>query len=247
MHWQLHFDGRPVIKNETTKLSRQNYSCEHVQQNPDSCSSITDSSIQKPDDTTPKKERFFNRKSARPKNKMCKANVTTRANDNVDQNIKAKLFHIHVPWKNRKHSSFGSLSSFEFSDIETHLEKDHHADSDPHTECEDHQTSTKTVSFSTIQIREYDLVLGDHPYCSNGVPTCLGWHHIELKADDLDHYECGRGARKSSSQFRISATARKDLLTNSENDYTQADFRRAERKVYKDRSKKNTQRFFNMS
>lgn len=232
----------------------------------------------RPDDTARKKERFFNRKSSSVRSRKKSIVKESRSNNKIIDDegvIKHKLFHIHMPWRhnnnnNNNHNNDSNNNNnnnnlFDSYDSETtHVETDQHTtDESDHynNELEEESLSTtktttttspmtKTVSFSTIQIREYELILGDHPYCSNGVPTCLGWDHIELDAIDIDRYEHVRGPRRKSAakQFRISAIARKDLLVRSENnDYTKADFRRAERKLYKDRRRKDTKKFFNMT
>jgi len=267
MHWHFHFDGKQTpIRNEAAKLNLlQSISnddiCEEDDLSPGGIP-VSDSSDDSRTNThnvqskvaRRKGERFFHRKSST-------SNDGDKSESSHDyDNVKAHTFQMHVPWKYikikkpQRTTSFNSLSSFDASDAETtHVDESEepHADNDPNREDQVSVkvlSSARTVHFSTVQIREYDLILGDHPYCSNGLPTQLGWIHVERKAVNLDHYECMRGLRrKSASQFRISATARKDLLANSENDYTKADFRRAERKLYKDRSKKDTRKFFKMS
>jgi len=276
MHWNFHFDGKHTpIQNDAAQLSLlQSISTDDicdglVPDNVPVTDSSDDSSISRTNTHNVKgnvpRQRFFYRKfsSSNDSNNSnyCDKSESS-ASSHGDEHVKVHtLFHLHVPsWKNikikkpQRTTSFNSLSSIDVSDAETaHIDetKEPHTDNNPVGEDQVPVRvfpSARTVHFSTVQIREYDLILGDHPYCSNGVPTQLGWIHVERTAINLDRYECMRGPRrKSASQFRISATARKDLLTNSENDYTKADFRRAERKLYKDRSKKHTQKFFNMS
>ena len=35
----------------------------------------------------------------------------------------------------------------------------------------------KQVRFSNVEIREYALVVGDHPFCSDGLALSLDWRH----------------------------------------------------------------------
>jgi len=51
----------------------------------------------------------------------------------------------------------------------------------------------KRVTWDRIQVREFDLVVGDHPMCQDGLPVSLGWHYnddscstknIKLPEDD---------------------------------------------------------------
>lgn len=37
----------------------------------------------------------------------------------------------------------------------------------------------KRVSWDCIHIREYALVVGDHPYCQDGLPVSLDWQHAD--------------------------------------------------------------------
>ena len=51
--------------------------------------------------------------------------------------------------------------------------------------------SVTKVTFSTIEIRGYNMVLGDNPSCSRGPPIQLGWsYHVELPSTtSVDEYE----------------------------------------------------------
>ena len=46
----------------------------------------------------------------------------------------------------------------------------------------------KRVSFSTVEIQEYSLTLGDHP-CTDSYPLSLDWEHTEPYEMDLQDYE----------------------------------------------------------
>mmetsp|Transcript_34622 Transcript_34622/g.53130 ORF Transcript_34622/g.53130 Transcript_34622/m.53130 type:complete len:203 (+) Transcript_34622:58-666(+) len=60
-----------------------------------------------------------------------------------------------------------------------------------------HDTTTRTtpqekkehkrVSFSHCEVREYRVVIGDHPCCGDGIPLSLGWEHAEeTQVYDID-------------------------------------------------------------
>lgn len=42
-----------------------------------------------------------------------------------------------------------------------------------------HSTPSKQVSFSTVEVREYCLTVGDHPLCRDGMPITLDWKYNE--------------------------------------------------------------------
>lgn len=49
---------------------------------------------------------------------------------------------------------------------------------------------SKKVSFSTLEIREYDVTLGDHPFCRDGLPMSLDWNYNEVSTVlDVHPYE----------------------------------------------------------
>ena len=70
------------------------------------------------------------------------------------------------------------------------------------------------MHFSSREVREYDVTLGDHPDAV-GVPIALGWNYVELEKEDIDSYESSRGPRRPREALVMSLTARKKLLLNA--------------------------------
>jgi hypothetical protein len=91
----------------------------------------------------------------------------------------------------------------------------------------------KSVSFSSLEIREYEVVIGDHPCCTRGVPLSLGWEYSEAGFLNLDDYEEGRSPRRSRVDLRTSSEERCEILSDVA---TQHDLRRAQRKMHRVRS-----------
>lgn len=76
-------------------------------------------------------------------------------------------------------------------------------------------TSKKTVKFQTVQIREYERVVGDNPSCTIGPPIGIGWKYARTHVEDLNSYETARlGKRKRSIRLILSREEREALLLN---------------------------------
>jgi hypothetical protein len=72
----------------------------------------------------------------------------------------------------------------------------------------------KTVRFSTIEIREYGMCVGDNPAVGRGVPVTIEWDHseeiFEFPVEDYDDER--QLKRRLTSQLRIPPLVRRDIL-----------------------------------
>jgi hypothetical protein len=69
-----------------------------------------------------------------------------------------------------------------------------------------------TVSFQSIEIREFNRIVGDHPDVTNGgPPLTIGWDYVQQPALRLEDYEKGKNERPSFVR-RLSSGRRRDLL-----------------------------------
>lgn len=68
----------------------------------------------------------------------------------------------------------------------------------------------RRVSFANVQVREYAVTVGDHPFCYDGLPLTLDWEHapdppvefsIEVSRERLEKYRMPR--RLSYEERRI--------------------------------------------
>ena len=100
----------------------------------------------------------------------------------------------------------------------------------------------KHVSFTSLSIREYTQVLGDHPCCTVGPPLCLGWDYTDATQISLEDYEASRPRRRSRQAMRLSWDKRREILS----DYSDADVRRVQRRLNRQRcsGEKVLQTFF---
>jgi hypothetical protein len=92
----------------------------------------------------------------------------------------------------------------------------------------------KIVSFDCLEIREYNVTVGDHPCCTSGFPLTLDWDYAEGSIVSLDEYEESRCPRRSRAELKIAPDQRCEIL--SEDGYSPVELRRAERKLHRARS-----------
>mmetsp|Transcript_16418 Transcript_16418/g.23359 ORF Transcript_16418/g.23359 Transcript_16418/m.23359 type:complete len:257 (+) Transcript_16418:69-839(+) len=69
------------------------------------------------------------------------------------------------------------------------------------------------VSFGSVQLREYPIILGDNPSCSYGPPVTISWDYEEFDSIKIDDYEELRGERRTMSEMMMNYYHRKHLLT----------------------------------
>ena len=70
----------------------------------------------------------------------------------------------------------------------------------------------KQVGFSTIEIIELPVILGDNPSVSSGAPLTIGWKAQKRIRFQLDFFETHRPKRRSKDKLRMSAEERELLL-----------------------------------
>ena len=75
-------------------------------------------------------------------------------------------------------------------------------------------TVSPAVTFDHVEIRVYNIVVGDNPSCSHGPPISLGWEYDEELQDvPLEDYEQHRnGLRRVSTQMKMPSDLRRDTL-----------------------------------
>lgn len=84
--------------------------------------------------------------------------------------------------------------------------------------------SKRHISFHEVVVRDYDMVLGDHPNCSYGPPVTLGWHYVEYEPLNLNEYEFHHSRRRPIRQLCLNYYRRKEILSleNSTDDLKKA-------------------------
>ena len=100
----------------------------------------------------------------------------------------------------------------------------------------------REVSFHSIQIRHYQMVLGDNPACSIGAPVQLDWDYDFEEKHDLDIYEVERRPRRRLRHLVLSYYRRKDILLNA--GFDENEMRSVERQLAKLKRQRKTTGFF---
>ena len=58
----------------------------------------------------------------------------------------------------------------------------------PETIPHDTRSTKPKLQFTTVQVREYDAILGDHPYCDM-YPLSLDWKYVQVLTTTMDDFE----------------------------------------------------------
>ena len=73
----------------------------------------------------------------------------------------------------------------------------------------------RTVSFSTLAMREYPIIVGQNPAVMLGAPLTIDWTYGGEVTCSVDDYEKTRPKPRSMIELRIPASMRNDILKRS--------------------------------
>lgn len=95
-------------------------------------------------------------------------------------------------------------------------------------------STKKSVSFSTVNIREHQVIVGDHPCAAGSLPLSLGWAHAtESRVIDIDTYEVIRSEhRRCLSDMQLTFLDRKNILKRV-GGLTERDIIREQRRAFR--------------
>ena len=104
--------------------------------------------------------------------------------------------------------------------------------------------SKTKVTFSTLQIRTYETVLGDNPSCTGGPPLSIGWRynpeHFESTVDEYeqkqDHFYGGPEIRPLDIDLVLHRSEREAILMKM--GYNQQDLAESVRRLNKAKSRR---------
>mmetsp|Transcript_20929 Transcript_20929/g.31720 ORF Transcript_20929/g.31720 Transcript_20929/m.31720 type:complete len:235 (+) Transcript_20929:1-705(+) len=103
-----------------------------------------------------------------------------------------------------------------------------------------HQRKHK-IRFGTVLVRDYDIILGDHPCCSYGPPITIDWNYHQYEPLDVNVYEFNSGlSRKSIRKLCMNYYERIRIL--SEAGFTDVDFKVVMREINRAKVNRNITR-----
>jgi len=74
------------------------------------------------------------------------------------------------------------------------------------------ESSTLSVSFGSLHIREYTVVCGDNPACLTGAPLALGWDVLSEHSLEVVAYEDARPPRRTGRSMIVPKPQREKWL-----------------------------------
>ena len=114
----------------------------------------------------------------------------------------------------QRQSDFLSDSEHSFIDVDASLEPQHlkaNDNSSNNNSNNDSSAPRRSVRFGSVQVREYDRIVGDHPEVKVGPPIGIGWEYMELEPLNMEEYEAQHQRRFVR---RLSSITRKNMLLN---------------------------------
>uniref|UniRef100_A0A7S3P1A5 Uncharacterized protein n=1 Tax=Amphora coffeiformis TaxID=265554 RepID=A0A7S3P1A5_9STRA len=101
-----------------------------------------------------------------------------------------------------------------------------------------HTLKRNNVSFTDIEIRDYNMTLGDHPSCSYGTPVSLDWEYTQSQPINLDNYERHRPERRARQQLHMDSFRRQEIARQA--GFSRGDIRKTHKNVTKARRQRAT-------
>lgn len=94
-------------------------------------------------------------------------------------------------------------------------------------------TDSRRVGFGEVQVREYEQVVGDHPFCNSGCPLALGWEYADEEFESVSEHEHRKEHARNQDELRLSDRQRYERLVA--NDVSEVEIRRSLRRLHRER------------
>jgi hypothetical protein len=90
-----------------------------------------------------------------------------------------------------------------------------------------------SVSFGSIEVREFDRIVGDHPDVSNGPPLSIGWEFVQDEAVTVDEYEEAKPPKsnKREENFLVRTKFERICILHQDYGYSIQELRAAEKEA----------------
>ncbi len=105
---------------------------------------------------------------------------------------------------------------------------------------EDTEKPKRQVSFGSVLVRDYDMILGDHPCCTYGPPVTLDWDYLEYESLAVDDYEFHHPPRRGLREMGMNYYQRKAVLARA--GYNEGDFKSSMKRLSKDKFNRSISR-----
>mmetsp|Transcript_1882 Transcript_1882/g.4962 ORF Transcript_1882/g.4962 Transcript_1882/m.4962 type:complete len:271 (-) Transcript_1882:119-931(-) len=116
----------------------------------------------------------------------------------------------------------------------------HDADCKSRMSCETTE-KRRRVGFDKVVVRDYAMILGDHPNCTYGPPVTLEWDYLEYEALTVDEYENHHSLRRPLRLLGLNYYRRKAILTENMG-YSEDDLKGASKEVKRAQFKRSITR-----
>jgi hypothetical protein len=71
---------------------------------------------------------------------------------------------------------------------------------------------SRSVNFSTIEVRSYPIILGENPSVSSGPPVTIDWEHQDVEEYTISDYEKAKPQKRSKAEMLLPAMVREAWL-----------------------------------
>jgi hypothetical protein len=96
-----------------------------------------------------------------------------------------------------------------------------------------HDKKLRKVQFTSLEIREYPIQIGDSPASARGVPITIGWeYYVSCQGATIDAYEEHRPERRMQYQLRMESLQRIHILKElAPEEYSQVEIKKVIQQV----------------